>query len=811
MKSLLVSIILTSCSLISFAQYSINGLVIDELGNPVENVEIRLNNKTIILSNIDGGFSITNVNKAEVRIEISHIGYEGQQFNLDLKITDFIKIELIKASYILDEISIASSWATKDYPITQSNIYKEEIQLNNLGQDVPFLLDQTPNVVVTSDAGAGIGYTGIRIRGSDPSRINISINGIPFNDSESQGTFWVNLPDFAASTDQIQIQRGIGTSTNGAGAFGATINLKTDTYSQKPKARLENTIGSYDTRKHNIQLSSGLLNNHWAFEGRLSSIKSDGYIDRARSDLSSYYLSGAYISDKTIIKGIHYSGKEITYQSWYGTPESRVNGDVEAMMTHAINNGLSEAQTENLLNAGRTYNFYEYDNQVDNYNQDHYQLHFNHKLTNAINVNAALHYTHGFGYFEQFRAGDEFGDYGLEAPLINGSAVEEGVFIRRRWLDNDFYGITFNSSYQKDKWNFILGGAYNEYRGDHFGEIIWAQYAQDLNIRDRYYDNVGNKDDFNVYLKSTYGLTDKLSLFADLQYRSVQYETFGLSSDLVNLDIDVAYNFFNPKFGLSYAINNASQIYASYSRGNREPVRADFVDALTDKQPLSESMDDFEFGYKAANKNLSFEANAYLMNYQNQLVLSGALNDVGAPVRINVDQSYRAGVELSAGYAFSEKFNLAANVAISQNKIKSFNETVYDYTNGFEILSNPFEDTDISFSPNVVGGARLSFKPISNLDFQWRAKYVGNQFLDNTSDINRQLDAYVVNDLLIAYDLKFNSTNKLELRLKINNFLNELYSANGYTFNYIFGEKIVENFLYPQAERNFLLGINLEF
>jgi iron complex outermembrane receptor protein len=811
MKSLLVSIILLSISMLSFAQFSINGLVLNEQGKPIVNAEIRLDNNKVTLSNVDGGFSFFNVEKAEVRMEISHLSYEGQQFNLDLKITDFIKVELKNNNYILDEISIASSWAGEDYPITQSNIYKEEIQLNNLGQDVPFLLDQTPNVVITSDAGAGIGYTGIRIRGSDPSRINISINGIPFNDSESQGTFWVNLPDFAASTDQIQIQRGIGTSTNGAGAFGATINLKTDTYSQKPKARLENTIGSFDTRKHNIQLSSGLLNNHWAFEGRLSTIKSDGYIDRASSDLNSYYLSGAYISDKTIIKGIHYSGHEITYQSWYGTPESRVNGDVEGMMIHALNNGLSEAQTDNLLNAGRTYNFYEYDNQVDNYNQDHYQLHFNHKLSNAININAALHYTHGFGYFEQFRPGDEFGDYGLDEPIINGSPIGEGDFIRRRWLDNDFYGITFNSSYEKDDWSFILGGAYNEYRGDHFGEIIWAQLGQDLNIRDRYYDNVGNKDDFNIYLKSTYGITDKLSLFADLQFRSVQYETFGLSSDLINLDVDVAYNFFNPKFGLSYALNNTSQIYASYSRGNREPVRADFVDALTDQEPLPESMDDFEFGFKSTNRKLSFEANAYFMNYQNQLVLSGALNDVGSPVRINVDQSYRAGVELAAGYAFNEKLSLAANLALSQNKIKAFDETVYDYTNGFEILTNPFSDTDISFSPNVVGGATLSYKPITNLDLQWRAKYVGNQFLDNTSDINRQLDAYLVNDLLIAYDLKFNSSNKLELRLKVNNVLNELYSANGYTFNYIFGEKIVENFLYPQATRNILIGINLEF
>ena len=810
MKGMLTGIFTFAITCIGMAQFTINGLVLDEQSKPIENVEIMLNNTKLLTTNADGGFSFTNLTNEGLRLEITHLGYIGQQLEVDLSSTDFVKIVLARDSYILDEIAIASTWAGKDYPIAQTNITKEELQLNNLGQDVPFLLDQTPNAVVTSDAGAGIGYTGIRIRGSDPSRINVSINGIPLNDSESQGVFWVDLPDFAASTNDIQIQRGVGTSVNGAGAFGATINLKTDAYNQNAKARLENTIGSYNTRKHNINLSSGLLNDHWAFEGRLSTVQSDGYIDRASADLNSYFVSGAYISDKAILKAIHYSGHEITYQSWYGTPESRVNADEEAMRTHALNNGLSESQTDNLLNAGRTYNFYEYDNQVDNYTQDHYQFHASYKASKSLNLNAALHYTHGFGFFEQFRPQDEFGDYGLEAPQINGQVIEEGDFIRRRWLDNDFYGITFNGALDLNNWNLVIGGAYNEYRGDHFGEIIWAQFAQDLNIRDRYYDNVGNKDDFNIYAKGTYRLNDELSLFGDLQFRTVDYETFGLSSDLVDLDVEAKYNFFNPKFGIVYRLPKG-QLYASYARGNREPVRADFVDAVTGSTPLAESMDDFEAGFKISNKNVNLEANLYYMNYQNQLVLTGALNDVGSPVRVNVDKSFRAGIELAAGIALNDQFSVNGNLSLSQNKIKAFDEVVYDYTNGFDIIENNFSDTDISFSPNIVGGGSLVYQPFKDLNLQWRAKYVGRQFLDNTSNENRQIDAFLVNDFLAAYNIKLKNTSKLELRFKVNNVLNELYSANGYTFNYVFGDLIVENFLYPQAERNILIGFNLEF
>ena len=805
----LIFLLLISAS--CFAQFGLRGKVLDENGQGIYNVEIRVNNQQLITSDADGNFELLNLKDESVRLECFHLGYKSiaQEFNLmeDVEIEVFMEA----ADYLLEEINIASTWAEEGSPIAKTNILKEELQLNNLGQDVPFLLDQTPSVVVSSDAGAGIGYTGIRIRGSDQSRINVSINGIPLNDSESQGVFWVDLPDFASSVDQIQIQRGVGTSTNGAGAFGATINLKTNAYKEQAGGRLENTIGSYNTRKHTINVNSGLINGRWAIEARLSDLQSDGYIDRAASDLNSYYLSASYVTDQSILKAIHFSGHEITYQSWYGTPQSRIEGDEDAMRIHALNNGLSPSQTNNLLTSGRTYNFYEYDRQVDDYQQDHYQLHFNHKFSDKFRLNSALHFTHGFGYFEQFREDDDFSDYGLPNPMINGLEIEEGDFIRRRWLDNDFYGVTFNLKQENTKWTHTLGGAFNIYQGDHFGEIIWAEFASDLNIRDRYYFNDAEKTDANIFVKSNWKINDKINLFADIQFRTIGYIGQGISSDLTNINLDETFSFLNPKFGVNFQLSPQTRAFASFSRANREPVRSDFIDAISGEKPKSESMNDYEIGFSSRYNNLHFEVNGYFMDYQNQLVLTGALNDVGSPIRSNVDKSYRAGLEFILDYTFSKHFSLSGNIALSQNKIKQFNELVYDYTNGFDIIQNEFNDSDISFSPSVVSGFSFTYKPMDDLSLQWRGKYVGRQFLDNTSNPNRQIDAFFVNDIMAAYNVNIKGFSKLEFRLKVNNVLNELYSANGYTFNYKFGDLIVENFYYPQAERNLLFALNLDF
>jgi len=558
----------------------------------------------------------------------------------------------------LEEIVISGTRAGANTPVTYQNIKKEEIELRNLGQDLPYMLSASPSLVYTSDAGTGIGYTGMRIRGSDASRINVTINGIPYNDSESQGTFWVDLPDFSSSVNSIQIQRGVGTSTNGSGAFGASVNLETNLYSKDGFVELNNSFGSFGARKHNIVLNSGLLDGKWSFEGKLSQIASDGYIDRATADLNSYYLSGNYIGKNTIVKALMFGGKEVTYQSWNGIEESK----------------MMEDRTYN--SAGLYYdkdgNELFYDREVDDYKQDHYQLHISQLLNNSWTFNAALHYTKGRGYFEQYKQDEELNEYGLPDVEIGGEVITNTDLIRRRWLDNDFYGITYGLNYDQDRLSAVLGGGFHKYSGDHFGEIIWAQYASTGEIRHRYYDNVGEKTDFNTYLKVNYNISPKLNLYGDVQVRLVDYHTTGIDSDRRPIDTGNTYSFFNPKIGATYSIDPSSSFYASYAIGNREPDRNDFVDSPT--LPKHETLGDLEIGYKKRGDKYELGANFYDMNYKNQLVLTGALNDVGGSIRTNVDNSYRAGIELTGGYSFSDRFKWTGNFTYGQSKIKEYVE-----------------------------------------------------------------------------------------------------------------------------------------
>ncbi|WP_338360235.1 TonB-dependent receptor, partial [Yeosuana marina] len=570
----------------------------------------------------------------------------------------------------LDEVLLSATRAKDKTPVAFSTITKEELEAINLGQDLPILLDQMPSVVTTSDAGAGVGYTGIRVRGSDATRVNVTINGIPYNDAESQGTFWVNMPDFVSSVEDIQLQRGVGTSTNGSGAFGASLNLKTLNPSSKSYATTTNAFGSFGTRKHNISIGSGVKNNFYA-EARLSNIKSDGYIDRARADLNSFYAEAGFLNEKTSIKAMVFGGKEETYQSWYGTPEAVVNNDREGIQAFIDRNFSSDAEAENLLNSGRTYNFYTYDNEVDNYEQTHYQLHVSHQFNSNLSANLSGNFTRGKGYFEQYKADEELGDYFPNNP----NASDEGDVIRRRWLDNNFTAIVYSLNYQKNDLNLYLGGGYNTYKGDHFGEVIWDSFETAIPIRSNYYFSYGDKQDFNTYIKAEYNINTNLFALLDLQYRTVNYESVGTSSDLLDINVKETYNFFNPKFGLTYKINNANSIYGSYAVGNREPNRDDLT--KNPIQPKSEQLHDFEFGYKLHTSNYYLNANLYYMNYKDQLVLTGDLDDVGDPIRQNVADSYRAGLELQAGYKFSDKFRIDANATFSQNKIKSFDYVVY--------------------------------------------------------------------------------------------------------------------------------------
>ncbi len=715
----------------------------------------------------------------------------------------------------LDDVIVYATRANKNTPTTYSEISREQIEDVNLGQDLPILLNWSPSLVTTSDAGAGVGYTGLRIRGSDATRINVTINGIPVNDSESHGVFWVNMPDLASSVDNIQIQRGVGTSTNGAAAFGATVNLQTNVPSQDAYAEVNNSFGSFNTRKHTLMYNTGLLNDKWTFESRLSKIASDGYIDRAESDLQSYFLSGGYYGKKTILKALVFGGKEVTYQSWWGTPQAVLENDAAGIEAVIVNNGYTEEQAQNIRTSGRTFNYYLYENEVDNYQQDHYQLHLSHSLTSNLTVNVAGHYTYGRGYFEQFRDDDDFSDYNFDNVTIGDSTITSTDLIRRRWLDNHFYGTTFSINYLKSDLELTLGGAWNKYDGDHFGEIIWAQFASNSKIRERYYDNVGEKTDFNIYLKANYQLNNSLNLFADMQVRTIDYRTVGIDNDLRPIDTGDDYTFFNPKVGATYTLNNQSNVYASFAIGNREPVRNDFVDAPNGETPTHETLRNLEVGYRRSGRTFSFQANYYLMDYENQLVLTGELNDVGSNIRQNVPDSYRMGVEFVSAYQFTDELSWEANLTLSRNKIKNFTEILYNYGTNFDefnIEETQFEDTDISFSPNVIGGSRLTYSPFDGFETTLLSKYVGQQYLDNTGNEDRSLDAYFVNDLRLSYDFNMASVKNVNVSLLINNILDVEYSSNGYTFGYAGGDFVVrENYFYPQAGRNFLAALNIRF
>ncbi len=797
----------------SMAQNEITGTVTGEDGTPLGGAHIVLNTSfRAVYSDFDGSYKIGNLKQDVYVLKASYIGYEEYRDTINLNSSEVkLDITLTPTSFLTDEVVVNATRLSPKAPATFKNIDKREIEERNLGQDLPILLNYTPSLVATSDAGAGVGYTSMRIRGSDQTRINVTVNGIPINDPESQGVFWVNMPDLASSLSSIQIQRGLGTSTNGSGAFGASINMETNTLDQNAGGMISNSFGSFNTRKHTVQFNSGRLSNGFAVEGRLSEIASDGYIDRASSKLRSYYLSGGYYGEKTVVKAITFSGKERTYQSWYGTPQSRLENDVEGMLTHAANEGYSDAQTENLLTSGRTYNFYTYDNQVDDYEQTHYQLHLIQELAPDLKLTLAGHYTKGQGFFEEYKPGDEFADYGKPDPIIGNDTISESDIIRRRWLDNDFYGGTFSLNYNKDNMNFTLGGGAHFYRGDHFGELVWAEVSKTIDHLEEYYRNIGDKDEVNIYGKWEYKW-QKWNFMADLQLRSVHYITNGIDNDQLNIDVDQNFFFINPKVGVRYDLDRTNSFYAYLGRGNREPVRNDFVDAPQGTTPKAETLINLEAGYNYTSDKLNLGINGYYMDYQNQLVLTGELNDVGSSVRRNVDKSYRAGIEIDGTYMFIEQLGLNANVALSSNKIQKFNEVIYDYGGeDLGIIQLEYDDVDISFSPSIVSAGILIIKPIENLEFNFISKYVGQQFLDNTQSDDRSIDAYWVNDFRVGYTINDLVFNKIEINLLVNNVFDAMYSSNGYTYSYAYGDVITENFYYPQAGTNFLIGLNLSF
>ncbi|MDH4403173.1 MAG: TonB-dependent receptor [Flavobacterium sp.] len=686
----------------------------------------------------------------------------------------------------LDEVLVAAIRIDSKIPVTFTNLTKKEIKARNLGQDIPILMNYLPSVVTTSDAGNGIGYTGIRVRGSDATRVNITINGIPYNDSESQGTYWVNMPDFASSLESVQLQRGVGSSTNGSGAFGASLNMLTDNYSKKSSGEISNSGGSFNSRKNTVKFSTGLLNNHFEIAGRLSVLKSDGYIDRASSDLKSYFLQGTYVGKTTLLKALAFGGKEKTYQSWNGidaaTLESNRTFNSAGMFTDQLGNIRF------------------YDNETDNYQQDHYQLHWNEKISDKWNTNLAFHYTKGKGYFENYIEDATFTDYGL---LPVGTEVATDL-IRQKWLDNDFYGTTFSSNYKDKKLNLVIGGAYNKYEGAHFGKVIWARFASQSELGDRYYDDYATKTDGNIFAKANYQLSEKISFYADLQIRNIHYKANSLETGLVNDN----FNFFNPKAGLNYDLNSKNTLYFSFARANREPNRDDYSNGT----PKPEQLNDFELGWRLSSEKSKLNVTAYYMKYKNQLVLTGALNDVGSPLRENVGDSFRLGLEVNADLYLSEKWLLRPNIALSENK----NQRYYFQKDG---VLQDFGNTSIAFSPNIVAGNYLTFAPSNNLQFSILSKFVGKQFMGNIEAENSELQSYFVNDLNVSYEIQPKSVFKSVLfSVLVNNLFNTKYVSNGYYYTYDDTWTNPGNTItldgagyYPQAGLNFLAGISMKF
>ncbi|MBF9253307.1 TonB-dependent receptor [Pontibacter sp. 172403-2] len=809
MKNVLLAVAVALLPLQVFAQYKLSGRVSDvATGQALAGANVVLDGRNSVSAGQNGYYEFSSVPAGSYTLRVSYLGYGPVQQQIDINQDMQQDITLQQQALQTGEVVVSATRANAKTGTTFTNVSREELEERNFGQDLPYLLDQTPSVVVNSDAGAGVGYTGIRIRGSDITRINVTVNGIPINDSESHGVFFVNMPDFASSVQDIQVQRGVGTSTNGAGAFGASINIRTQQIRREAYAEISNSYGSFDTWKHTVSFGSGLLKDKFTFDGRLSKVSSDGYIDYASSDLKSYYFAAGYYGKTGMLKFISFSGIENTHQAWDGVPEDKLETD-------------------------RTYNGLSYENEIDHYQQDHYQLHYSKDLLPRLNLGGAFHLTRGRGYYEQYKDDQKLASYTISPVVLGDTLISRSDLIRRKWLDNYFYGATYALNYftENGKLNATIGGAWNKYDGDHYGEVIWTRFASDSEIRQRYYFNNAVKTDFNIFGKVNYQLTDRLGVFGDMQYRSINYEIDGLDDDKRDVTQQADFQFFNPKAGVTYEINGSNSVYASYAVGHREPTRSDFTDSPRSNtadvaRPNAETMYNLEAGYRlrGTSQNLlgqsaryTLDANYYYMDYDNQLVLTGQLNDVGTPLRTNIKNSYRTGIELAGMLNLDDVVELRSTLTLSRNKIRNYSETVYVYDADYNVentIENMYNETDISFSPAVISSHSLEVQPLKGLKAALLYKTVSKQYLDNTASDARKINGYQVADLRLRYTLQPPFMKELEVALLVNNLFNQKYEANGYTFSEEYSGDATRydyNYYYPQATRNFLLSVGLKF
>lgn len=754
-------------------------------------------------SNQDGSFTLKLIETKNPKIRISYIGYQTKI--IDTGERDWPSVIYLQPKTILSNaIFVEALRVEKTTPMAYETITRAEIEEKNFGRDLPYLLSITPSVIVSSDAGAGIGYTGMRIRGVDPTRINVTINGVPVNDSESQAVFWVNMPGLASSIESIQIQRGVGTSTNGSAAFGASVNIQTSEMNRKPFAEVNISGGSFSTRMFNVKFGSGLMENGWQVQGRLSKIYSEGYIDRAFSDLKSFYLAAAHHGERSLLRFDVFSGKEKTYQAWTGVPESKLATD----------------RTFNPLGLEKPGKPYE--DQTDNYQQDHYQLHYSYRLSGNWNLNAALHYTRGRGYYEEYEANELLSNYKIKPITLPDTTIKRSDLIGQQWLDNYFYGLIFSTEYEKENWQLTIGGGYSRYLGDHYGKVIWARHASESELGDRYYFNNAFKTDGNIYAKFNYTFANGISAYVDMQMRQIMYEFLGkdlktlpdASSKIVDIEQTDRLTFFNPKAGLVYQ-QGAHRFFASLAVAHREPTRDLYVNSLPQNRPQPETLYDWEFGYQGSFENFFIGLNLYYMDYKQQLVPTGEINDVGAVILQNVPDSYRTGIELQGGFRITKWLQWSGNATFSRNKIDTYTQYITQYNSGFKVIgqvARTYTNTTIALSPSFIGSSVLNFYHKSfSADFI--TKFVSRQYLDNTQKVSRSIDPYLVNDLRLSYDLGgIQFVQNIEAALQINNIFNEMYSAKGYTYGYIANgaEKHFE-YYFPQAGRNFLAQISIRF
>lgn len=793
-----------SCTYVTKAQFAVNGFVSSPEKKPIPFSVVGIKNTFLSTqANAEGLFSFKGLKPGSYVLVTKCAGYKPKIDSIEVKGDMAIEVTLTQNDVSLDEVLVYSTRVDNTSAFAHSDLNSEDIKKQNVGQDLPYVMNSMPSVVINSDAGNGVGYTGMRIRGTDGTRINLTINGVPINDAESQGVFFVNMGDIMSSANSIQVQRGVGTSVNGAAAFGASINMQTNQLHEKPYAELNNSIGSYNTVKNTIAAGTGLINNHFTFDARASRINSDGYIDRASSKLTSYYISGGYYGKKSVLKAIMFSGQEKTYQAWnYVLQDSLKAG----------NRTFNSCGMYYDANGHLKY----YNNETDNYKQDNYQLHYIQTISSRLNVSLTGHYTAGKGYYEQYKPGQTLAAYKMPDVITPNDTITTSDLIRRRWLDNDFVGVLGNINYSPvNKLNFVLGGGYNSYIGRHNGEVIWAQFADPNNFRPRYYDDKATKTDGNVYLKTTIKPTSKFTVFIDLQYRAINYSFTGFDTSRVNTTVqDASYGFFNPKLGLNYLLTPNTNVYASYGIANKEPNRNDFTQSTALSRPKPEQLNDLEAGITHRFKHVNIGLNVYDMEYKNQLVLNGQINDVGAYNRVNVEYSYRRGVEAELSADITRYFTFNGNLSLSQNKVKNFTEFIdssdVNYTVFTQYKKN-YSLTDISFSPNVIAAANLIFRPVKNLEIAVLNKYVGRQYLDNTSDVDRSIHDYFVTDLRLNYTIRTRLIKEINLIGVIYNISNTVYETNGYNYSFYSGDQLYkQNYLAPAAPTNFMLALNLK-